>query len=91
MDDSRYAIYSQMREKEFESICTRCGECCGASDDPCTNLVRLEKDKYICKAYNSRFGSQKTISGNPFTCVPIRDHIKNDTLRANCAYRKLRN
>ncbi|RKY42590.1 MAG: hypothetical protein DRP85_02330 [Candidatus Makaraimicrobium thalassicum] len=87
MDAERYEKYRLKKEEEFESICKRCGECCGALDDPCRNLVRLDDGAYFCRDYANRFGPQMTVSGNTFTCVPIREHISKSTLRQNCAYR----
>ncbi|MBU1894519.1 MAG: hypothetical protein ABIH85_01040 [Candidatus Omnitrophota bacterium] len=88
MDSRRYEKYGMGMEKEFETRCSRCGECCGALDDPCRNLVKVESQAgWFCKVYDNRFGEQKTVSGKTFHCVSIREHIKNDTLRPNCAYR----
>jgi len=88
MDKSRYKEYTAKAEKDFEMICRNCGECCGALDDPCQNLVRVNRGRYFCKDYSNRLGRQKTVSGYPFTCVEIREHIKNDSLRPDCSYRK---
>ena len=90
MDSGKYSEHLQIKDRDFESICTRCGDCCGANDDPCRNLVRLERDKYYCKNYDKRFGSQKTISGKAFSCVSIREHIAKGTLRPGCAYRSVK-
>lgn len=75
------------KDSTFESLCTRCGECCGALDDPCAKLEPSEDGGYRCKAYDDRLGPQKTVSGASFNCVPIRQHIADATLRANCSYR----
>ena len=88
MSLKRYKTYLYRKEKEFEALCTRCGECCGALDDPCVNLAKAKDGKYFCKEYDNRLGQQKTIKGYPFMCVSIREHISNDTLREKCAYRK---
>ncbi|MFH1395394.1 MAG: hypothetical protein ABIH09_04475 [Candidatus Omnitrophota bacterium] len=88
MDSEKYKEYENSLEREFEARCKRCGECCGALDDPCENLEKIKgREIWICKVYDKRFGRQKTVSGRVFNCVSIREHIKNDTLRPNCAYR----
>ena len=74
-------------ESRFESVCKRCGLCCGADSDPCCNLVKLEDGTHFCDDYENRLGPQKTVSGKTFNCVSIREHITNDTLRIECAYR----
>jgi uncharacterized cysteine cluster protein YcgN (CxxCxxCC family) len=89
MDSNRYSEYASGKEEEFESICKRCGECCGSLDDPCRNLAKMDNGTYFCKDYSNRLGPQKTVSGKYFNCIPIREYISRDTLRPNCAYRKL--
>jgi len=87
MDSEKYIKCASEQEDKFELICRRCGECCGALDDPCVNLVKAEtSNRWFCKEYNNRFKRQKTVSGKSFTCVSIREHIRNGTLRPNCAY-----
>ena len=90
MDEKKYNNILESSELAFESLCKNCGECCGALDDPCKNLVKNENSKYSCKKYQERFGPQETLSGAQFNCVSIREHIKNDSLRMNCGYRKYR-
>jgi len=88
MDSQKYIKYSKTEEEKFEAVCKRCGECCGALDDPCRNLVKNKtNDQWFCKDYKDRYKQQKTISGNSFTCVSIREHMRNGSLRLNCAYR----
>ncbi|MBL7072394.1 MAG: hypothetical protein ISS33_01285 [Candidatus Omnitrophica bacterium] len=88
MDSEKYKKCASEQEEKFESICLRCGECCGALDDVCVNLVKTKTgNRWFCKEYNDRFKLQKTVSGKSFRCVSIREHILNDTLRPNCAYR----
>ena len=86
MDDGSYQIYMLEKERQFEAVCRRCGQCCGALDDPCANLVRGDGGAYFCADYNNRLGPQKTVSGGSFNCVPIREHIAKGTLRPGCAY-----
>ena len=88
MDEIRYKNYNLVREKEFEAVCTKCGSCCGALDDPCSNLARKEDGTYWCQVYPTRLGPQRTVSGESFTCVPISRHIAGETLRFECAYQK---
>ncbi|MBD3379182.1 MAG: hypothetical protein GF408_01825 [Candidatus Omnitrophica bacterium] len=90
MDDRRYEMYSRRQKKEFEDICSRCGECCGAKDDPCVSLAMTKDGKYCCRDYKNRLGPRKTVSGKSFTCVTIREHINSGTLRPGCAYRNLK-
>lgn len=90
METMRYQTFMRRKEGDFEAACKRCGECCGASSDPCRNLVKLGDGAYSCLVYSDRLGPQYTVSGRFFTCVPIRDHIAQDTLWPGCAYRKPR-
>ena len=91
MDNKIYNDKLQEKDEVFEAICTRCGACCGAFDDPCSNLIKLEDGRYFCKDYNNRLGPQVTVIGNnSFICVSIREHIKAGSLRAHCAYRNIK-
>lgn len=88
MDSKKYLKYTSLKESEFEAVCKKCGQCCGALDDPCRNLVKLPGGgTYFCRDYMNRLGPQKTVSGKEFNCVSIRTHIGQGTLRAGCAYR----
>ncbi|MFH1799149.1 MAG: hypothetical protein ABH844_07440 [Candidatus Omnitrophota bacterium] len=87
MDLKKYSQYTKEKENKFEAVCARCGQCCGALDDPCQNLAKDESGRYFCKDYKNRLGPQKTASGNFFNCVPIREHISHSTLRPACAYK----
>lgn len=83
--------YFMSKEKEFEALCIRCGSCCGAYDgDPCLHLKKDKDNKYYCRIYPQRFGERKTISGDDFECVPIRE-ILNDSWIGDylCAYKNL--
>lgn len=86
-DAERYLELSGDKERKFEAVCSMCGECCGALDDPCSNLERGQDGKYFCRDYANRLGPQKTLLGHIFSCVPIRDHIVAGSLRPKCAYR----
>ncbi|MFH1878658.1 MAG: hypothetical protein ABH883_07630 [Candidatus Omnitrophota bacterium] len=88
MENTQYEKYLLSGELQFEARCVRCGECCGAMDDPCANLVKLQDNTYYCRDYANRLGPQKTLSGVPFNCVSIREHIGKGSLRQNCAYRR---
>ncbi len=87
MDSERYEKYSSEKESAFEALCKRCGECCGASGDPCVNLARRDDGTFFCRDYEGRLGPQVTVSGKKFHCIPIRDYINHGTLKDNCAYR----
>jgi len=89
MDAETYGEYAGKKETEFEAVCKMCGECCGLLDDPCRNLAPQDDGTYFCVDYDDRLGPQTTRSGKSFTCISIREHIKQDTLRTNCAYRCL--
>lgn len=84
-----YYTYQIQKEKEFEAACRRCGNCCGAQDDPCMHLVKHLEGDYFCDIYDSRGGVQKTRLGKFFECVSIRDILHKDWLgNWNCAYKK---
>jgi uncharacterized cysteine cluster protein YcgN (CxxCxxCC family) len=82
----------EKKEREWENLCLRCGACCGALDDPCIHLKKNKNDKSYCDIYPERFGIRKTIGGEIFKCVPIKQllrlHWKNDYL---CPYKKIYN
>jgi uncharacterized cysteine cluster protein YcgN (CxxCxxCC family) len=89
----RYQAYMQEKEKAWEGVCRRCGACCGAYEDPCSQLARDKEKKFYCKDYENRFGPQRSCGGREFSCVPIRqvlhNHWNHDHL---CAYKSaLRN
>ncbi|OHD54170.1 MAG: hypothetical protein A2096_07575 [Spirochaetes bacterium GWF1_41_5] len=80
---------ARMQER-FESICVRCGDCCGSNDgDPCTELVRAVDGKYYCCDYENRLGPRQTINGNTFTCITIREVMKTGNLRPTCMYNRI--
>ncbi|MGB2631226.1 MAG: hypothetical protein WBD24_03985 [Candidatus Omnitrophota bacterium] len=87
MDTAKYDKYLSDRGEDFEAICKRCGECCGADDDPCIRLVKKEDGTYFCCSYKNRLGHQETVSGKIFKCISIRDHIAKGSLKPGCAYR----
>ena len=90
-DSYLYDRFQGAAFNEFESLCHRCGACCGAHDDPCSNLIREPGGRYVCGDYANRLASQKTLSGVSFNCVPIREHISGGTLRTGCGYAGLNN
>jgi len=72
----KYEQWQDIQEKEWESLCRRCGECCGVTDgDPCEEVKYFEDGTFGCKVYENRFGDHQTKSGKTFRCVPIRDII----------------
>ena len=79
-----YSKVLEQKGKEWESLCIRCGGCCGAFDDPCVNLGKDKGNKTYCKIYANRLGLRKTIKGEEFKCVPVQTiiytHWKNDHL-----------
>ncbi|MFH1771934.1 MAG: hypothetical protein ABH872_03880 [Candidatus Omnitrophota bacterium] len=87
--ENKYQEYFKEQEKKRESFCVRCGGCCGSFDDPCLHLKKDIRNQYRCEIYSKRFGLRKTINGEKFYCVPLREIInsywENDYL---CAYKK---
>lgn len=88
-DAEIYANKQDADERAYEILCKRCGTCCGAGGaDPCENLKKDACGKYFCDAYENRIGQRKTVSGNTFTCVPIRDVMTYAPPFAGCGYNK---
>jgi uncharacterized cysteine cluster protein YcgN (CxxCxxCC family) len=89
MSETEYEDYFARKEAEWESLCKRCGGCCGAYDDPCKHLRKSSCGTYYCAIYEKRFGERQALSGEKFDCVPVKDilhtHWKNDHL---CAYKQ---
>jgi hypothetical protein len=86
MEQQAYLEKQQKLQNYYESLCKRCGACCGAlSDEPCARLVREPDGKYSCSVYAQRIGLQRTVTGKEFHCVPIRDLRPNLPFRG-CAY-----
>ncbi len=74
---SHYQAWLQQSHEQWESLCGRCGACCGAFDgDPCVHLRRDAKGFYGCAIYENRFGEQRTVSGRVINCVPIRQILE---------------
>ncbi|MFA6321106.1 MAG: hypothetical protein WCY36_04535 [Candidatus Omnitrophota bacterium] len=89
-DDEIYKQKQDDWQREFESLCLRCGKCCGIDQDPCSNLAKSPDGRYTCKVYGQRLGTQRTVSGRTFTCVPITEVLKKGMPNQACGYlRKL--
>lgn len=89
MEEQRFVEYQIEMEKWYESICRRCGKCCGVGDgDPCGRLVKMFDGTYQCSKYEGRLGPQVTVSGKTFNCVMIREVLKHRETIPDCAYRK---
>ena len=93
MRDKDFNIYQatqEAKERKYESLCLRCGACCGAfEDDPCSHLKKDDEIKYFCDIYEKRFGLQKTVGGRDFVCMPIRDILfKSWSGSWRCVYKK---
>ena len=87
--ESDYIRRQKKEELHYEALCKRCGTCCGAEGkDPCRNLRKDEKGTYYCEVYDHRIGQQVTVSGNTFTCVPIRDVLTYAPPYPGCGYNK---
>ncbi len=74
-EEERYEQYTQQQQEQWEAKCTRCGACCGSTEDPCENLRKEENGKYYCSVYNHRYGKWHTVSGKEFYCISIREKI----------------
>ena len=86
MDNVAYERYQKTRLDEYELLCLRCGECCGVGSDACENLESGGGGGYRCRIYNDRLGPQKTVSGNIFNCVAIKNNIRDGFSNPGCAY-----
>ena len=86
-----YEAYFEAQRQQWEDMCKRCGGCCGAYDDPCQHLRQKAQGLFYCEIYATRFGERRSIKGEKFDCVPVREilnsHWKNDHL---CAYKRCR-
>ena len=91
MMNEAYNKYQEIKEKEQERLCKKCGACCGIFDkDPCIHLSRIKDKEYVCGIYEERLGLRKSISGREFFCVPIRNILhKSWNGSLNCAYKKV--
>ena len=87
-DSKEYVEYMKRKELEWESLCHRCGACCGAYADPCEHLMQGTDGKWYCDTYEDRYGLHSSKGGLRFKCVPIRSilnrHWDSDHL---CAYK----
>ncbi|MDD5136444.1 MAG: hypothetical protein PHX20_05170 [Candidatus Omnitrophica bacterium] len=86
MDNELYLRRQDDWLREFESLCLRCGKCCGIDQDPCSQLAKTPDGRYTCKIYAQRLGAQKTVSGHTFTCVPISEVMKKGLPYSSCGY-----
>ncbi|MCK5578438.1 MAG: hypothetical protein KAI63_02825 [Planctomycetes bacterium] len=72
-----YFLHQETQYRQHESLCKRCGTCCGsADDDPCKHLKSFKtidnQVKYYCATYQDRFRTHQTKKGTSIQCVPIR-------------------
>jgi len=87
MDERRYLEQQKEQFQRHEALCQRCGSCCGAhGKDPCVHLKKETAETYYCDVYDTRLGAQVTVSGKPFTCVPIRNLRAFDSPYLECPY-----
>jgi uncharacterized cysteine cluster protein YcgN (CxxCxxCC family) len=85
-----YQEYLRKKEEAWEALCTRCGACCGAHDDPCRHLARQADGKYVCAIYASRLGIQESVSGRKFKCVHINRILDQNWFGdRECAYKRI--
>lgn len=85
IDKIGYACRLYVNGQDYESICKRCGRCCGSMDDPCEDLI-TSAGRYLCIDYQNRFGLHRSINGTQFYCMEIKNLIKNGTAPLSCAY-----
>lgn len=90
-EEEKYIKKLEEKKQILESLCLRCGQCCGSRDgDPCLFLEKDKQDKYFCGIYETRLGPKKTISGYSFNCIPIEKAIReSDSVPATCPYRQI--
>ena len=89
---TEYIIFENMSDEEFETICSRCGACCGAYDnDPCSHLKKSGNNQYYCDIYENRFGFHRTVNGNRIKCIPIKKKLNQGPWIGDglCAYKNL--
>ena len=89
VSELEYQNILKQKQEQWELLCYRCGGCCGAYDDPCLHLRKNDQGKFYCDIYSERLGVRKTVSGEEFNCVFVKEiintHWKNDHL---CVYKK---
>ncbi|MBL8014268.1 MAG: hypothetical protein JNN05_10510 [Candidatus Omnitrophica bacterium] len=84
-EHDKYAQWQVLQEKRWESLCGRCGACCGVvENDPCEHLRGHQKGGYYCSIYDRRFGEHKTVNGRTVQCVPVRQIIHSSWLGDEC-------
>lgn len=90
LEASEYEECLARKAQEYENRCLRCGACCGVFEkDPCVKLVQDPDGRYRCSDYENRFGMQKTIKGNEFKCVTLRQILVGSWAGSwKCAYKK---
>ena len=84
-----YQEYRKKQEQDWEAVCTRCGACCGAYEDPCKHLITASDGKYTCEIYQERFGERETTGGKKFKCVHISKILSRNWFNDRfCAYKR---
>lgn len=89
-ESAAYEEYLRSAQKAHESRCARCGACCGLFEsDPCLKLVLDGDNRTHCADYENRFGLQRSVNGNEFRCVSLREILSGSwTGSWRCAYKK---
>ncbi|MBF0618986.1 MAG: hypothetical protein HQL19_02335 [Candidatus Omnitrophica bacterium] len=78
------------KERAWEAQCVNCGACCGLFEDPCEHLVMSPEGKSACRIYPYRLGPQKSVAGEPFTCVNIRSKLNSSWPGdEHCGYKRV--
>lgn len=65
--------------------CKRCGDCCWLNGQPCENLKR-KGNRFFCKIYGRHEGIRKTVIGEEFNCILIKEAIKKGFFSSRCGY-----
>ncbi|MFA5039335.1 MAG: hypothetical protein WC732_06610 [Candidatus Omnitrophota bacterium] len=89
-EQAAYEKALQKAQEDYEGLCLRCGGCCGLfENDPCTELRSGNDGRHFCGIYEERFGLRRTVRGNEFLCVPMRNVISGSWAGSwKCAYKK---
>ena len=87
MENKLYEEKLKTMHDNHESICRRCGLCCGLKDnDPCSHLIKNTDGTFFCGIYHDRLGERQTVSGRIFKCVAIKDLLMLGGTHQWCAY-----
>ena len=89
-DLKKYRKIQKENFEKWESMCGNCGACCGELDDPCVQLKKKPRGGYFCEIYDNRYGIRKTVSGQKFKCVNIREILHESWKGDECCGYKIK-